>query len=492
MLYSKGDIIDHYKVSLPLCKGKVSETYRVRDSGGRLAVLKTNVSEAERTLLSKVGLTENQTDSYIVMRHISGETLTMRLKREHSLSADDVYSITNDILEQLALCHSNGYAHNGVSAENVMIDLSCEPTKAWLIGYGESAESGSFASDCSALGKLIYLMLEGEEPNGPIRIRTFENEVQNRLSNLMIKALSDDFSSANEMKVFLESDKSECAVRKPIGPGFSAVAGMEELKQRLRSDVIDILANKEEAKKYGLTIPNGMLLYGPPGCGKTYISERFAEEAAYNYKYVKSSDLASTYLHGSQEKIAGLFNDARKNAPTILCIDEFDALVPKRDDTNNASHSAEVNEFLSQLNNCGNDGVFVIATTNRPDKIDSAVLRSGRIDYKIYVPTPDYESRKALFCVILKNRPVEDAIDCDKLAKITEGYLASDISAIVQTAAREAFRSKSLITNKLLFEAAKSMTPSLSKSQIKEYDKMRQEFEKRNDNDNRKRVGFLA
>lgn len=335
-------------------------------------------------------------------------------------------------------------------------------------------------------------MLTGENPNGPIKVRSFDSKEGNNLNNLMIKALSEDFSSAAEMQTYLENGSSEGCRRKPIGPGFSAVAGMEELKQCLRADVIDILANKEEALRYGLTIPNGMLLYGPPGCGKTFISERFAEEAAYNYKYVKSSDLASTYLHGSQEKIAELFNDARKNAPTILCIDEFDALVPKRDVINNASHSAEVNEFLSQLNNCGSDGVFVIATTNRPDKIDSAVLRSGRLDYKIFVPIPDYESRKALFQVILKGKPLEDSIDYDKLAKTTEGYLASDISVVVQMAAREAFRAKALITNKLLLNAAKSINPSLSKSQIKEYDKMRQDFERKDDDNVRKRVGFLT
>lgn len=136
--------------------------------------------------------------------------------------------------------------------------------------------------------------------------------------------------------------------------------------------------------------------------------------------------------------------------------------------------------------------MFVIATTNRPDKIDSAVLRSGRIDYKIFVPMPDFEARKELFSIILKDRPVEKSIDYDKLAKITEGYLASDISAIVQMAAREAFRAKSPIAYSLLLDAAKSMTPSLSKSQIKEYDKMRQEFEKRNDDNNHKRVGFLS
>lgn len=492
MKYSKGDIIDQYKVSLPLSDGRDSETYRVRDTNGRLAVLKIGVSEAEKTLLAKVGLSENFAANYVVMRHISGETLAMRLKREGALPTDMVDSVVKDILEQLILCHSNGYVHNRLSAENVMLDLSCEPVKAWLIGYGKSQKSEAYTSDCTSFGKLIYLMLTGEEPSGPIRIKTFDTKEENNLNNLMIKALSEDFSSALEMKVFLDSGACESIVRKPIGPGFSAVAGMDDLKQQLRADVIDILANKEEAKKYGLTIPNGMLLYGPPGCGKTFISERFAEEAAYNYKYIKSSDLASTYLHGSQEKIAELFNDARKNAPTILCIDEFDALVPKRDFINNTSQSAEVNEFLSQLNNCGNDGVFVIATTNRPDKIDSAVLRSGRIDFKIFVPIPDFEARKALFRIILKDRPVDESIDYDKLAKITEGYLASDISAIIQMAARDAFRAKSEISGKLLIKAAKSTSASLSKSQIKEYDKIRQEFEKRNEDNDRKRVGFLT
>lgn len=492
MKYSKGDIIDNYKVSLPLGENGKSETYRVRDTAGRLGVLKTNVSEAERILLGKVGLSESVSDNYVVMRYIPGETLAMRIKRGYALSIDEAYTVTKDILTQLSVCHTNGYSHNQISADNIMIDLSCNPIRGWLTGYGSAEESVAFSSDCSSLGKLIYLMMTGEYPNGPIRVRSFDSKEGNNLNNLMIKALSEDFSSAAEMETYLENGSPEGCKRKPIGPGFSAVAGMEELKQCLRTDVIDILANKEEALRYGLTIPNGMLLYGPPGCGKTFISERFAEEAAYNYKYVKSSDLASTYLHGSQEKIAELFNDARKNAPTILCIDEFDALVPKRDVINNASQSAEVNEFLSQLNNCGSDGVFVIATTNRPDKIDSAVLRSGRLDYKIFVPTPDYESRKALFQVILKGKPLEDSIDYDKLAKTTEGFLASDISVVVQMAAREAFRAKTLITNKLLLNAAKSINPSLSKSQIKEYDKMRQEFERKDDDNVRKRIGFFT
>lgn len=490
MKYSKGDTIGEYKVSLPLGQGERTETYRVRDAGGRLAVLKSGVSGTEAFLLGNVGLCERRTEEYVVMRHIPGETLAMRLRREKTLSPEVTASFVKDILAQLVECHGSGYAHNDISPENVIIDMGAEPSRAWLIGYGKASMSDAPGQDCVALGRLAYMMLNGETPDGPIRIRTSAGKEGDRLNDLVVRALSEDFTSAMEMVVFMESGSPEKTARKPLGPGFSAVAGMEDLKQRLRADVIDILADKEEADRYGLTIPNGMLLYGPPGCGKTFISERFAEEAAYNYKYVKSSDLASIYLHGSQEKIAELFDDARRNAPTILCIDEFDALVPRRDMVNNASHSAEVNEFLSQMNNCGKDGVFVIATTNRPDKIDPAVLRSGRIDYKIYVPMPDEESRKALFKVGLKGRPADSRVDYDRLAEMTDGYLASDIAAIVQKAAREAFRAKVQITDTLLLEAAESTPPGLSKAALRDYERMRTEFEHRNDEEQRRRVGF--
>jgi transitional endoplasmic reticulum ATPase len=233
-----------------------------------------------------------------------------------------------------------------------------------------------------------------------------------------------------------------------------------------------------------------MLLYGPPGCGKTFVAEKFAEQAAYNYQYVMSSDLASTYLHGSQEKIAALFDEARKNAPTILCFDEFDALVPRRDNVNNAGQSAEVNEFLSQLNNCGKDGVFVIATTNRPDKIDPAILRTGRIDYMVYVPTPDEAARKEMFRLILKRKPVSADVDYDYLAAKTKGYLTSDISAIVSDAARIAFRQKAPISMQILKDVLKTRMPSLSKEAIEEYALLRERFENKNQENRYKRIGF--
>lgn len=109
----------------------------------------------------------------------------------------------------------------------------------------------------------------------------------------------------------------------------------------------------------------------------------FAEQTAFNFMIVKSSDLSSSYIHGTQQKIADLFKEAEKKAPTVLCFDEFDAFVPDRSFVKDNSFSSEVNEFLSQLNNCSKRGIFVIATSNRPDKIDPAVLRTGRIVWNI-------------------------------------------------------------------------------------------------------------
>lgn len=181
---------------------------------------------------------------------------------------------------------------------------------------------------------------------------------------------------------------------KPIeGNGFADVARMYEIKDFMQKKIINVLRNPARAEKFKIQIPNGMLLYGPPGCGKSFIAEKFAEEAGYNYIFVKSSDLASIYMHGSQEKIGRLFDEARKSAPTIINFDEFEALVPNRSKINNSSRPEEVNEFLSQMNNCGKDRIFIIASSNRPDLIDPAIRRKGRLDQIVYIPVPDKEAR---------------------------------------------------------------------------------------------------
>ena len=494
MKYKKGDYIDSFKVLLPLKEAKGIETYRARDTEGRLCALKYGVSTQELNIASHTRLFIASGKNYVVYRYISGETLEAKLSRDHRCSVFDTKKFTIHILTQLSDIHAKGYTHAKVTADNIMIDLGGSEVAAWLIGYSSTSKSEDIPvnTDLQAVGTLMYRMIFGEMPDPQPRIRAGNVPgLDEDLLNIMYKAMAADFSSAQEMKDSLEGKIEVKPMRKLSGPGFSAVAGMEDIKRKLQEDVIDILADREGAERYGIHIPNGMLLYGPPGCGKTFIAERFAEQASYNYQYVKSSDLASTYLHGSQEKIASLFDEARKNAPTILCFDEFDALVPRRDDINNASQSAEVNEFLSQLNNCGKDGVFVIATTNRPDKIDSAILRTGRIDYMIYVPIPDEKAREAMFRLALKNKPIDNDIDYTYLSQNTDGYLSSDISAIVYDAARMAFREKDPISMSLLKNALASRKPSLSRTAISDYEKLRQEFEHQKEGKRKIKVGFI-
>ena len=224
-------------------------------------------------------------------------------------------------------------------------------------------------------------------------------------------------------------------IKKKKGGGFDDVAGMESLKAEMTNRVIWILRDREKAEKYRLTPPNGMILYGPPGCGKTYFAEKFAEESQFNFVLVNGSDLGSIYIHGTQGKIANLFKEAEKNAPTIICFDEFDSFVPSRSSMAAEHRPDEVNEFLGQLNNCSKKGIFVIGTTNRLDLIDPAVLRKGRMDLHVEIPAPDEKTRGLIFSLHLKERPVAGDVDCDELARLMDRYAASDIAFIVNEAA---------------------------------------------------------
>ncbi len=335
-------------------------------------------------------------------------------------------------------------------------------------------------------------------------------EMDQNLLKVMVKALAPDptqrFASAKDFLEAIEGNSEidsaplsmtklqnevDSALVPKTGNGFADVAGMTHIKEMMKKKIINVLKDPEKAAKFKIQIPNGMLLYGPPGCGKSFIAEKFAEEAGYNYMFVKSSDLSSIYIHGSQEKIGKLFDDARKNAPAIINFDEFEALVPNRSKINNASESGEVNEFLSQMNNCGKDRVFIIASSNRPDLIDPAVRRKGRLDQIIYIPVPDMEARQEMFKIHMSGRPSKDNIDFALLAEKTENYVASDIAYIVNDAAVRAFEDDIDITQELLEEVIKENVPSISSQDLKFYEDMKIQLENAQQTEKRKPIGFV-
>ena len=276
------------------------------------------------------------------------------------------------------------------------------------------------------------------------------------------------------------------------GKGFSAIAGMQELKDTIQLDVIDALNEKERYAEYGLTIPNGMLLYGPPGCGKTFFAERMAEEIGFNFYQLKPSDIQSKYVNESQEKIKNLFDEARENAPSIIFIDELDAVVPNRDNSNvNHMNTSAVNEFLAQMNNCGDDGIFIIGATNRPNSIDPAILRAGRLDKVIYLPPPDLEARELMFKLYLEKRPREVGLNYSELAIATANYVSSDIKFLCDEASRKALKMKSRISKEILLDTINNNKPSIKLDELQSYIAIRAKMEGLSENNNdRPRIGF--
>ena len=260
---------------------------------------------------------------------------------------------------------------------------------------------------------------------------------------------------------------------KAQGSGFDLIAGMHELKDTLYQDIIRPLSEPELYKEYGVSPPNGMLLYGPPGCGKTYIAQKLSEEIGYHYIEIKPSDLASTYIHGTQEKIGKMFKEAEAKAPTLIFIDEVDAVLPSRDSRIDQHVSSEVNEFLAQMTNCADRGIFIVAATNRPENIDSAIMRTGRIDKVVYLSPPDVFARQEMLRLYLRNRPVSDTIDLTNLAALMDGYVSSDIKFLVNEASRLALKDRAKISNEQFDAVLKQHQPSISREQIRSYEKFR-------------------
>lgn len=383
--------------------------------------------------------------------------------------------------------------------------------------FGITPWTNEISKYMASKGNVEELILE--ERKKPLAFPNIENKVvdfDDSILKIIKKALQQDpenrFKNVDE---FLKSLNGEIEVEdikekinQPIeekkkvassvkkGKGFSAIAGMKKLKDQLKNDVIDVIENPEEYKKHNLGLPNGMLLYGPPGCGKTFFAERFAEEAGYNFIKVVSSDIASIYVHGSQEKIGNLFKEAREKAPTILYFDELDAMVPDREKLNNQSQSGEVNEFLSQLDNIGESGVFVIGSTNKPDLIDKAVLRAGRLEKCFYIPPPDLEARKSMFEIYLKDRPLDFGIDYSKLAELTENYVSSDIKLLIDESSRKTIRDKTKrISMETLEFIIKNQRPTVPLSELKKYEEMRKKIEEEiddNKSNDRSTIGFKS
>ncbi len=394
----------------------------------------------------------------------------------------------------------------------------------------------SVQTDLYAVGVLMYQLLYGKLPwfvdVSPKRERDVVErilaerdkdldlpdvdkfEMDEQLRNVIAKALcyeaEDRFQTAEE---FTRAIDGEIRVERPStrrkvlsqpssanqvaqpqkkeGEGFAAIAGMDELKRQLTEEVIEPLHNPEEYHRYGVTIPNGMLLYGPPGCGKTFFAKHFAEEVGFNFMCITPATLKSRFVNATQENIAKMFQEAEEKAPTVIFIDEMNELVPNRDSdgVHEMSRSA-VNEMLAQMDRTGEKGVFVVGATNYPNMIDPAILRAGRLDKKYYVGVPDREARAALFRLYLEKRPYDFGLDYEALADLTANYVSADIQLIVNDASRNALRQRSKITMELLRLSIANTRPSLSSAELQKYERIRAMMTGEAKQNDRPHVGF--
>lgn len=246
---------------------------------------------------------------------------------------------------------------------------------------------------------------------------------------------------------------------------FSHIGGMDALKERIRMSIIYPFKNKELFAKFKKRVGGGLLLYGPPGCGKTLISRATAGECGAHFINISIHEILSKWIGESEQRMHEIFAIARRKAPTIIFIDEIDALGVKRAD---AGHSASlVNTLLTEIDGAAsrNENVLVMGATNTPWRLDSAFRRPGRFDHVVFVPPPDQAARKSIFALALDGIP-QESLDLDQLAQKSEKFSGADIRAVVEASTESVIETimktgkEVRLTQKELLQALKKHRPT--------------------------------
>lgn len=262
-----------------------------------------------------------------------------------------------------------------------------------------------------------------------------------------------------ESGLFIEIEKPDV--------NFNDVGGMDRLKDEIRIKIIEPMNHPEIYAAYGKKIGGGILMYGPPGCGKTHLARATAGQIDAGFVPVGIHDVMDMYIGQSERKLHALFENARANTPCVLFFDEVDALGASRTDMRNSAGRNTINQFLSELDgvSANNEGLLILAATNAPWHLDPAFRRPGRFDRILFVPPPDQPSREAILTVLLKGKPTE-GVEIGMLAKKTAGFSGADLKAVVDTAVEDKLREAMTLgrptplRTKDLVAAAKRVKPS--------------------------------
>jgi len=256
---------------------------------------------------------------------------------------------------------------------------------------------------------------------------------------------------------------------------WTDIGGLEEVKQELKEAVEWPLKNPEIFSRLGIKPPKGILLYGPPGCGKTLLGRAVATESEANFITIKGPEVFSKWVGESEKAIREVFRKARMAAPSVIFFDEIDSLVPRRGLGFSDSGVSErvISQLLTEMDGIVSlEDIVIVAATNRPDMVDPAVLRPGRFDRLIYVPEPDEKSRLQIFQLYMKNMPLAKDVNLAQIVTMTKNYSGADIEALCREAAMHALR-RDVNSKEVTFadfqEAIKKIGPSVTPDMEKWY-----------------------
>lgn len=247
------------------------------------------------------------------------------------------------------------------------------------------------------------------------------------------------------IRVYSNDDTGESESRRLLHPAaervdFGDVGGLDEVKRQIRKRIILPFEKPSLFQRFKKKIGGGILLYGPPGCGKTLLARATAGEVNASFFNVAISDVLDMWMGESEQKLHLLFEKARASTPAVLFFDEIEALGGKREYTRSGSASKLVSQFLAEMDGFAqaNSGVLILGATNVPWAVDPAFRRPGRFDRVLFVPPPDRPARAAILEILLRDRPVAAKIDVEDMAKLTSGFSGADLRNLVETAADEA------------------------------------------------------
>jgi len=309
-------------------------------------------------------------------------------------------------------------------AETIDLDSYAENTHGFV---GADLSSLTKESAMNALRRIRpELDLESEEIDAEVleKLEISDDDMKDAMKGIEPSALREVFVEVPEVT-------------------WESVGGLEDTKERLRETIQWPLEYGSVFEAMDLQAAKGVLLYGPPGTGKTLLAKAVANEADSNFISVKGPELLNKFVGESEKGVREVFAKARENAPTVVFFDEIDSIATERGGGQTDSGVGErvVSQLLTELDGIEDmEDVVVVATTNRPDLIDSALLRPGRLDRHVHVPVPDEEARRAIFAVHTRDKPLADGVDLNSLARRTDGYVGADIEAVCREASMAATR----------------------------------------------------